>query len=96
MGIYGEFPGETYRSVLDPYRESAAEIEKSDLDYTILRPGWFTHEKGVSTWITQKGEPFTGHDVSLDGLSDLDHETRHRSGPLSPLQHRREQRLSEG
>jgi uncharacterized protein YbjT (DUF2867 family) len=71
MGIYGEVPGETYRSVLDPYRDSAAEIEKSDLDYTILRPGWFTHAKGVSTRITQKGEPFTGHDVSLDGLSDL-------------------------
>jgi nucleoside-diphosphate-sugar epimerase len=39
MGIYGEVPDETYRSVLDPYRDSAAEIEKSDLDYTILRPG---------------------------------------------------------
>ncbi len=45
MGIYGEVPGETYRSVLDPYRDSAAEIEKSDLDYTILRPGWFTRDQ---------------------------------------------------
>ena len=71
MGIYGEVRGETYRSVLDPYRDSAAEIEKSDLDYTILRPGSFTHDKGVSTRITQKGEPFIGHYVSLDGLSDL-------------------------
>ena len=71
MGIYGEVPGETYRSVLDPYRDSAAEIEKSDLDYTILRPGWFTRDKTVSCRITQKGEPFKGHDVSLDGLSDL-------------------------
>ena len=44
MGIYGEVPGETYRSVLDPYRDSAALIEASDLDYTILRPGWFTRE----------------------------------------------------
>ena len=71
MGIYGEVPGETYRSVLDPYRDSAAEIEKSNLDYTILRPGWFTRDKTVSYRITQKGEPFKGHDVSLDGLSDL-------------------------
>ncbi len=71
MGIYGEVPGETYRSVLDPYRDSAAEIEKSDLDYTILRPGWFTHDKAVSCRITQKGEPFIGHDVSLESLSDL-------------------------
>ena len=42
MGIYREVPGETYRSVLDPYRDSAELIEQSDLDYTILRPGWFT------------------------------------------------------
>ena len=46
MGIYGEVPGETYRGVLDPYRDSAAVIEASDLDYTILRPGWFTREIG--------------------------------------------------
>ena len=44
MGIYGEVPGERYRSVLDPYRDSAAVIEASDLNYTILRPGWFTRD----------------------------------------------------
>jgi uncharacterized protein YbjT (DUF2867 family) len=71
MGIYGEVPGERYRSVLNPYRDSAAEIEKTDLDYTILRPGWFTHDHEVDYQITQKGEPFRGHDVSLDSLSDL-------------------------
>ena len=71
MGIYGEVPGEKYRSVLDPYRDSAAVIEASDLDYTILRPGWFTHENEINYQITQKGEPFKGHDVSLNSLSDL-------------------------
>lgn len=71
MGIYGEVPGESYGSVLDPYRDSAAVIERSDLDYTILRPGWFTHDAEVDYQITQKGEPFKGHDVSLDSLSDL-------------------------
>ena len=71
MGIYGEVPGESYRSVLDPYRDSAAVIEASDLDYTILRPGWFTHDDEVSYQLTQKGEPFKGHDVSLNSLSDL-------------------------
>jgi uncharacterized protein YbjT (DUF2867 family) len=71
MGIYGEVPGEVYRSVLDPYRDSAAVIESSDLDYTILRPGWFTRDDEVSYQITQKGEPFEGHDVSLNSLSDL-------------------------
>jgi uncharacterized protein YbjT (DUF2867 family) len=71
MGIYGEVPGEKYRSVLDPYRDSAAIVEASDLDYTILRPGWFTQGTGTHFEITQKGEPFRGHDVSLDSLSTL-------------------------
>jgi uncharacterized protein YbjT (DUF2867 family) len=71
MGIYGEVPGERYRSVLDPYRDSAAVIEGSDLDYTILRPGWFTHDNEVAYQLTKKGEPFKGHDVSLNSLSDL-------------------------
>ena len=71
MGIYGEVPGEAYRSILDPYRDSAAEIERSGLDYTILRPGWFTNASEVNYRLTQKGEPFFGHDVSLNSLSDL-------------------------
>jgi len=71
MGIYGEVPGETYRSVLDPYRDSAALIEQSDLDYTILRPGWFTYDAEIEYRLTQKGEAFKGHDVSLNSLSDL-------------------------
>ena len=71
MGIYGEVPSERYRSVLDPYRDSAAIVEGSDLDYTILRPGWFTRDDEVSYQLTQKGQPFKGHDVSLDSLSDL-------------------------
>jgi uncharacterized protein YbjT (DUF2867 family) len=71
MGIYGEVPGERYRGVLDPYRDSAAVIEASDLDFTILRPGWFTRDEAIACQITQKGEPFKGHEVSLNSLSDL-------------------------
>ena len=71
MGIYGEVPGERYSSILDPYRDSAAVIEGSELDYTILRPGWFTRDREVSYQLTRKGQPFIGHDVSLDSLSDL-------------------------
>jgi uncharacterized protein YbjT (DUF2867 family) len=71
IGIYGEVPGERYASVLDPYRDSAAVIEASDLDDTILRPGWFTQEGAIDYRTTQKGEPFQGHDVSLDSVSDL-------------------------
>jgi uncharacterized protein YbjT (DUF2867 family) len=71
MGIYGEVPGERYTSVLDPYHDSAAVIEASDLDYTILRPGWFTRDAPIDYRITRKGEPFQGHDVSLNSVSDL-------------------------
>jgi uncharacterized protein YbjT (DUF2867 family) len=71
MGIYSEVPGERYRSILDPYRDPAAVIEQSDLDYTILRPDWFTRDTEVNYRITQKGEPFVGHDVSLNSGSDL-------------------------
>lgn len=71
MGIYGEVPGQGYQSILDPYRDAAAAIEQSDLDYTILRPGWFTRVPGVSYRLTHKGEPFVGHDVTLDSLADL-------------------------
>lgn len=71
MGIYGEVPGETYGSVLDPYRDSAAIVEGSGLDYTVLRPGWFTTRQEVDYRVTQKGEAFRGNDVSLNSLSDL-------------------------
>jgi uncharacterized protein YbjT (DUF2867 family) len=71
MGIYDEVPGERYHSALDPYRDSAAAIEASGLDYTLLRPVWFTHDDEINYQITQKGEPFKGHDVSLNSLSDL-------------------------
>jgi uncharacterized protein YbjT (DUF2867 family) len=71
MGIYSEVPGERYAIVLDPYRDSAAVIEASDFDYTILRPGWFTRDAAIDYRITQKGEPFQGHDVSLNSVSDL-------------------------
>ncbi|CAL8476858.1 NAD(P)H-binding protein [Caballeronia sp. S22] len=71
MGIYSEVPGEKYRSILDPYRDSAALIEASDLDYTILRPGWFTRDPEGPYTITQKGDPFQGHDISLHSLSRL-------------------------
>lgn len=71
MGIYGEVPGERYRSILDPYRDSAALIEASDLDWTILRPGWFKRGGSGACHLTQKGEPFAGHDVSMDALAKL-------------------------
>jgi uncharacterized protein YbjT (DUF2867 family) len=71
MGIYDEVPGQRYSRVLDPYRDSARVIEASDLDYTILRPGWFTNDDEIDYETTQKGEPFRGHDVSRKSLASL-------------------------
>jgi uncharacterized protein YbjT (DUF2867 family) len=71
MGIYDEVPGEKSGSILDPYRKSAQVIEASDLDYTILRPGWFTNADEVDYETTPKGEPFRGHDVSRKSLASL-------------------------
>ncbi|ULT54497.1 SDR family oxidoreductase [Neobacillus drentensis] len=71
MGIYNEVPGESHGSILNPYRKSAAVIEASDLDYTILRPGWFTNKDEIDYETTQKGEPFKGHDVSRKSIADL-------------------------
>ena len=48
MGIYDEVPGERYGSLLDPYRKSAAVIEDSDLDYTILRPAWLNDRDEIA------------------------------------------------
>lgn len=71
MGIYGEVPGQTYSPILDPYRKSAEIIEASDLDYTIIRPGWFTNKNEIDYALTQKGEPFKGREVSRNSVADL-------------------------
>ena len=71
MGIYDEVPGQKYQSVLDPYRDSAAVVEASDLDYTILRPAWFTDADEVDYALTQKGEAFRGGIVSRKSVASL-------------------------
>jgi uncharacterized protein YbjT (DUF2867 family) len=71
MGIYDEVPGQKYNSVLDPYRRSAKVVEDSDLDYTILRPAWFTDADEIDYETTQKGEPFRGGVVSRESVAAL-------------------------
>ncbi len=73
MGIYGEIPGERYRSILDPYRDSVTVIEDSDLDYTVLRPAWLSNRDEIDCGTTQKGEPFENASgmVSRKSVADL-------------------------
>jgi uncharacterized protein YbjT (DUF2867 family) len=70
MGIYEKITGERNK-ILEPYRKSAAIIEASDLDFTILRAGWFTDQDEIDYEITQKDEPFRGHDVSRKSVAAL-------------------------
>lgn len=65
IGIY-ETP---LRSVLIPYRKLADVIESSGLDYTILRPDWFTNTNEISYAITHKGEPETGTAISRKSIA---------------------------
>lgn len=73
MGIYGEVAGERYRSILDPYRDSAAIVEGSGLDFTVIRPAWLNDDDEVAYGTTRKGEPFAnaGATVSRMSVADL-------------------------
>lgn len=68
--VYDE-AGEKFGSVLDPYRKSAAIIEASHLDYTVLRPAWLTDDDDIDYLTTGKGEAFIGRTVSRKSVADL-------------------------
>ncbi len=71
LGIYNEVPGKfgewnnrMIGSELVRYRKAADIIEKSSLDYTIVRPSWLTDKDETDYETTQKGEKFTGTEVA--------------------------------
>ena len=59
------------KPVLKPYRKAADVIEASDLEYTILRPTWFTSADEVDYETTRKGEPEKGSVISQKSLATL-------------------------
>ncbi len=67
IGIYDE----PLRAVLRPYRALADVIEQSGLDYTILRPDWFTDTDEVDYQLTPKGQPERGGAVSRKSIADF-------------------------
>jgi uncharacterized protein YbjT (DUF2867 family) len=67
IGIY-DVP---LKPVLKPYRKAADVLEASDLEYTILRPTWFTCEDEVDYETTRKGEPEKGSEISQKSLATL-------------------------
>lgn len=65
IGIYDT----PLRPVLEPYRKAADVIEVSELEYTILRPTWFTNADEVDYETTRKGEPEKGSVISQKSLA---------------------------
>ena len=65
IGIY-ETP---LKPILQPYRQLADVIEASGLDYTILRPDWFTNGSEVDYVLTHKGEPENGTAISRKSIA---------------------------
>lgn len=65
IGIY-DVP---LKPVLQLYRKAADVIEASDLEYTILRPTWFTSADEVDYETTRKGEPEKGSLISQKSLA---------------------------
>lgn len=54
--------------MLVPYRKLADVFEASELDYTILRPDWFTNDNEVDNTITHKGEPENASAISRKSI----------------------------
>jgi len=67
IGIY-DVP---LNSLLKRYRLAADAIEASNLEYTILRPTWFTNANEIHYETTKKGEPEKGSVISQKSLATL-------------------------
>lgn len=65
IGIY-DVP---LKPVLNPYRKAADVIEASNLEYTIMRPTWFTTADEVDYETTRKGEPEKGSLIAQKSLA---------------------------
>lgn len=68
-GKFGEWNNRMIGSELVRYSKAAHIIEKSSLDYTIVRPSWLTDKNETDYETTQKGEPFMGTEVSRKAIA---------------------------
>jgi len=75
-GIYHEIPGKYGQwnaamlgTTLDAYAAGAKAIETGKLNYTIVRPAWFSDKEAISYELTQKGQPFKGTEVSRKSVA---------------------------
>lgn len=56
---------------IERYRKAADMIEASQLQYTILRPTWYTDKNEIDYTLSQKGELVTGTEISRKSVADL-------------------------
>jgi len=63
-GKFGEWNNRMIGSELVRYGKATRIIEKSGLDYTVVRPSWLTDKDETDYETTQKGEPFRGTEVA--------------------------------
>ena len=68
-GKFGEWNERMIGSELVRYRKAADIIEKSTLDYTIVRPSWLTNNNETDYETTQKGEAFRGTEVARKAVA---------------------------
>ncbi|WP_066193383.1 NAD(P)H-binding protein [Gracilibacillus timonensis] len=80
LGIYDEVVGEfgkwnvrmVGQRAVNRHKESARIVEASGLHYTLLRLTWLYNQKGNENYeISQKGEPFTGAQVTREAVVRL-------------------------
>ncbi|GEP19756.1 NAD(P)H-binding protein [Pediococcus argentinicus] len=77
LGIYDEVHGKfgEWSKSVDPngisdFKAAAKLIEDSDLNYTILRPGWMSDRTEINYETTQKGEQFRGTVITRASIAD--------------------------
>lgn len=70
-GKFGEWNESAIAAFLPGFRKSAEMIEKSDLDYTMIRPAWMDNNDEIDYETTQKNEPFKGTEVSRQSIADF-------------------------
>ena len=69
---YKEIPNRDFGSIssaLKPYADSVKVIENSKLDYTIIRPQWFSNADEIDYELTKKGEVFKNPDAQISRKS---------------------------
>ncbi|TSO26074.1 NAD(P)H-binding protein [Lactobacillus sp. LL6] len=77
MGIFDEIPAPEklennldYNEMSVPYNEMIDEVEESDLNYTVVRPGWYT-QGDVNYEITEIGDTVPSNGVTIASIADF-------------------------